>query len=368
MAVSPLGAARLRRRLTVEEAAARARMEIDQVKSLEENCMYRFGSNADALAAALVYATALGISEREARQIAGLPVTSRLVDPWSLRRSMAICAFLAAVGHLVWFGFRPELGSESSAAATPAAASQTPADPTAALPEPWEIQVDVYNGTGAGNAAASMANRVAGLAYQIGKVGNAKRDDYRKTLVYYPPGGQEIAARLGHELGIGTAALPGRRQPQPPRRHRRRLTLAGRRRLSPGEAPLRTPPDDEGERARERVLERRELLLELRRHLLDDRLAHVAPERLLELVALAAVAAVVEMRLGDRVLVLGELTVEEWLEHLLALRAWIGTHVDHQPLSPTLASASSFLRILLPRCRRDMTVPIGMSRICAASW
>ena len=56
MAVSPLGAARLRRRLTVEEAAARARMEIDQVKSLEENCMYRFGSNADALAAALKHA------------------------------------------------------------------------------------------------------------------------------------------------------------------------------------------------------------------------------------------------------------------------------------------------------------------------
>jgi len=213
MAVSPLGAARLRRRLTVEEAAARARMAVDQVKSLEENCMYRFGSNADALAAALVYATALGISEREARQIAGLPVTSRLVDPWSLRRSMAICAFLTAVGALVWFGFRPELGSESSAAATPAAASQTPADSTAALPEPWEIQVDVYNGSGAGNAAASMANRVAGLAYQIGKVGNAKRDDYRKTLVYYPPGGQEIAARLGHELGIGTAALPGGENP-----------------------------------------------------------------------------------------------------------------------------------------------------------
>jgi hypothetical protein len=209
MAISPLGAARLRRRLTVEEAAARARMAVDQVKSLEENCMYRFGSNADALAAALVYATALGISEREARQIAGLPVTSRLVDPWSLRRSMAICAFLAALGTLVWFGFRPELGSDRTAAATPAAASQATGGPATALSEPWEIQVDVYNGTGAGNAAASMANRVAGLAYQIGKVGNAKRDDYRKTLVYYAPGGQAIAARLAHELGIGTAALPG---------------------------------------------------------------------------------------------------------------------------------------------------------------
>jgi len=209
MAVSPLGAARLRRRLTVEEAAARARMEIDQVKSLEENCMYRFGSNADALAAALVYATALGISEREARQIAGLPVASRLVDPWSLRRTMAIFAFLAALGMLVWFGFRPELGGNAPAGATPAAASQAAADPTKALPEPWEIQVDVYNGTGAGNAAASMANKVAGLAYQIRNVGNAKRDDYTKTLVYYAPGGQEIAARLAQELGVGTAALPG---------------------------------------------------------------------------------------------------------------------------------------------------------------
>lgn len=210
MAVSPLGAARLRRRLTVEEAAARARMEIDQVKSLEENCMYRFGSNADALAAALVYATALGISEREARQIAGLPVASRLVDTWSLRRTMAIFAFLAALGMLLWFGFRPELGGDGQAASpAPAGASQTPAAPTQALPEPWEIQVDVYNGTGAGNAAASMANKVAGLAYQIGNVGNAKRDDYTKTLVYYAPGGQEIAARLANELGVGSAALPG---------------------------------------------------------------------------------------------------------------------------------------------------------------
>jgi len=212
MAVSPLGAARLRRRLTVEEAAARAHMEVDQVKSLEENCMYRFGSNADALAAALVYATALGISEREARQIAGLPVASRLVDPWSLRRTMAAIAFVAAFSTLTWFAIRPELRPDgSSAAATPAAQSQSAAP---ALPEPWEIQVDVYNGTGAGNAAASMANRVAGLAYQIGKVGNAKRDDYTKTLVYYPPGAEEIAQRLARELKVGTAALPGGDDPK----------------------------------------------------------------------------------------------------------------------------------------------------------
>ena len=213
MAVSPLGAARLRRRLTLEEAAARAHMAVDQVKSLEENCMYRFGSNADALAAALVYATALGISEREARQIAGLPVGSRLVETWSLRRSMAILAFLAAVSVLVWFGIRPELRPDPPVAVTPAA-SQTPVGPTTALAQPWEIQVDVYNGTGAGNAAASMANRVAGLAYQIGKVANAKRDDYKRTLVYYPPGAQAIASRLAKQLGVGTAALPGGDNPK----------------------------------------------------------------------------------------------------------------------------------------------------------
>ena len=130
MAVSPLGAARLRRRLTLEEAAARARMQVDQIKSLEENCMYRFGSNADALAAALVYATALGISEREARQIAGLPVSSRLVDPWSLRRTMAIAAFLAAAGTLFWFGIRPELRPDGTGATTPANVTPAVVSPT----------------------------------------------------------------------------------------------------------------------------------------------------------------------------------------------------------------------------------------------
>jgi hypothetical protein len=211
MAVSPLGAARLRRRLTLEEAAARARMEIDQVKSLEENCMYRFGSNADALAAALVYATALGISEREARQIAGLPVSSRLVDPWSLRRMLALGAFLAAAGMLAWFGFRPELSPNRSA---DAASGGQAAALVRTLPEPWEIQVDVFNGTGAGNAAAGMANRVAGLAYHIGRVADAKRDDYKRTLVYYPPGAQGIADRLAKSLGVGTAALPGGDDPK----------------------------------------------------------------------------------------------------------------------------------------------------------
>ena len=217
MAISPLGAARLSRRLTLEQAAARAHMDVEAVKSLEDNCVYRFGSNADALAAALVYAASLRISEREARQLAGLPVPSR-IDPWSLRRTAAALAFLLACGALVWFVARPELFP-----ATPAAAASAPAPAASApLPPRWEIRVDVYNGTNTGNAAAGMANQIAGLAYRMGTVGDAKQKNYERTLVYYPPGGEEIAKRLAGELGVGTAALPGGDNP------RRLVVIVGR--------------------------------------------------------------------------------------------------------------------------------------------
>jgi hypothetical protein len=218
MAISPFGAARLSRRLTLEQAAARANMDVDAVKSLEDNCVYRFGSNADALAAALVYAAALRITEREARQLAGLPAPSR-IDPWSLRRTMAALAFLLACTALAWFVARPKLLPPTDARAAPPAPVQPSAPP---LPERWEIRVDVYNGTTVGNAAAGYANKIAGLAYHIGNVGDAKKKNYEKTLVYYPPGAEEIARRLAGELGLGTAALPGGDDP------RRLVVIVGR--------------------------------------------------------------------------------------------------------------------------------------------
>jgi hypothetical protein len=82
------------------------------------------------------------------------------------------------------------------------------------LPERWEIQVDVFNGTPTGNAAAGIANKIAGLAYRIGAVADASRPDYPRTLVYYPPGAGAIAKRLARELGVGTAALPGGDNPR----------------------------------------------------------------------------------------------------------------------------------------------------------
>jgi hypothetical protein len=207
MAISPFGAARLSRRLTLEQAAARANMDVDAVKSLEDNCVYRFGSNADALAAALVYAASLRITEREARHLAGLPTAPR-IDPWSMRRMVAALAFLLTCTALVWFVARPKLlpATDAEAATPPASSSVQP--PAPVLPERWEIQVDVYNGTTVGNAAAGYANQIAGLAYEIGNVEDAKKQNYEKTLVYYPPGAQSIALRLADELRVGTAALP----------------------------------------------------------------------------------------------------------------------------------------------------------------
>lgn len=206
MASSPLGAARLRRRLTLEEAAARAEMDVDALRSLEENRVWRFGSNADAIASALVYAAALGVSEREARELAGLPVRPRLIEPWWRRRWLAVGSAACALAAGLALFLQPSLGRNESRAAIPPAVQSKPAPPK--LPERWEIEVDVYNGTRVGNAAASVANDVAGLAYRMGEVGNAKRRDYTKTLVYYPPGGEEIGRRLASELGVGTAALP----------------------------------------------------------------------------------------------------------------------------------------------------------------
>jgi LytR cell envelope-related transcriptional attenuator len=207
VAVSPFGAARLSRRLTLEEAAARANMDVEQIKSLEENCLYRFGSNADAVSAALVYAASLRITEREARRLAGLPEPSRL-DPWSPRRMLVALAFLLTCTALAWFVVWPQVFPEAddAVAASSPAHTSTPAVP---LPARWQIQVDVLNGTSRGNAAAGLANEIAGLAYKMGRVDNAKERNYQKTLVYYPPGAEAIAQRLGDDLGIETVALPG---------------------------------------------------------------------------------------------------------------------------------------------------------------
>jgi transcriptional regulator with XRE-family HTH domain len=201
---SPLVAARLRRRLSLEQAAARANLDVNAVKSLEESRTYVFPSPADAIAAAVVYASALGIGVREARELAGLPVGS-VVERWSLRRWAIVLGFVAALAALMIFVLRPQF-LPAEPPAPPAPAAQPAAAP---LPERWEIQVDVYNGTTQGNAAAGIANEIAGLAYRIADVRNASQRNYVDTRVYYPPGAEAIAERLAGEIGVQTTALPG---------------------------------------------------------------------------------------------------------------------------------------------------------------
>ena len=211
---SPLKFARTRRRLTLEEAAARARLEVEHVRSLEEGRIWRFPSVEEALAASLVYAASLGISEREARGLAGLPNAGRRTGGWTLRRTLAVLAFALAAAALLWSTAVPHVWPTTTSAPPPLPAPATKKVEPAPLPEPWEIQVDVLNGTTQGSAAAGLANEIAGLAYSIGSVEDAPRSDYLQTLVYYPPGAYAIAERLAGRLGVGTAALPGGDDPR----------------------------------------------------------------------------------------------------------------------------------------------------------
>jgi transcriptional regulator with XRE-family HTH domain len=204
---STLGAARVRRRLTLEEAAARTGLDPEELRALEEGRIYRFPSVDDALAATLVYATALGIDEREARKAAGL----RRRRGWSLDRWLAALGFAAAAVLLGWFVAVPQLRDAIPTGGGPSASAEA----HKALPPPWEIRVDVYNGTSIPNAATRFANQIGGpLAYQLGSVDNASRLDYVQTRVYYPPGSEDIAERLAKQLGVETTALPGGKNPK----------------------------------------------------------------------------------------------------------------------------------------------------------
>ena len=199
---SPLEAARARRKLTVEKAARRAGLTAEQVTWLEEGRLYRLGGTEEALAAALVYATALGVGPREARKLAGLPA-GRGDRRTRLLGLAAVAAALATMAGLI------VLPGPNDGAST-AAASQ----PAPNLPPPWTIAVDVLNGNGDINHTRRVASRIGGLAYTIEHVGRADRFDYPATAVYYERGGHANAVRLARELGVATKPLPGGKNPR----------------------------------------------------------------------------------------------------------------------------------------------------------
>lgn len=209
---SAVAAARLRRRLTLEEAARRSGLAAEEIAWLEEGRLYRFGTSDDALAAAVVYASALGVGLAEARELAGLPPQRAR---GRARRLVFLAALVVAIAGLaaaiVFTG--PNDRNRRSAPR-----------PGAVLPPPWKVRVDVLNGAGDINWTRQVASRIGALGYRLGRVARANRFDYRSTAVYYEPGGQALAIRLARVLGTVTTPLPGGSNP------RRLVVIVGPRR------------------------------------------------------------------------------------------------------------------------------------------
>jgi transcriptional regulator with XRE-family HTH domain len=200
---SALAAARLRRSLTVAEAAKRSGLSPDQIEWLEEGRVYRFPSTDHAIEATVMLAAALEIGSREARELAGLPVPPRPLDVNPAARLVGVAALSAAVMAFVAFVLVPAVAGKPAEPVDPVVAQ------AASLPKPWKIQVEVLNGAGDINWTRQVGSRVQSLAYTVKKVGRADRFDYPQSTVYYSPGGRLIAIRLARQLGFVTRPLPG---------------------------------------------------------------------------------------------------------------------------------------------------------------
>jgi transcriptional regulator with XRE-family HTH domain len=200
---SALAAARLQRRLTVDETARRAGIPADQVEWLEQGRVYRFPSVDHALEATLLVATALEIDRREARELVGLSVPPRPLDVNPTARLVVVAALSAALMAILAFVVVPVVSPKAIAPVDPIVAQ------AASLPKPWEIQVHVLNGGGDINWTRQVASRIQSLAYTVKEVRRADRFDYPRTAVFYPPGHRLIAVRLARQLGVVTAPLPG---------------------------------------------------------------------------------------------------------------------------------------------------------------
>jgi LytR cell envelope-related transcriptional attenuator len=205
---SPLARARVKRQLTVEGAAKRAGLTPEEVGWIEDGRLYRFGASEKATLALLLYATALDISRREARRLAGLP----LLEPTS-RNRLTVFGGIAAIAAAASLVFAlPQLIGRGGAG-----------DPVAAgnLPATWKISVVVLNGGGDITYTRRVADRIGSMAYQIKRVARANRFDYPETAVYFPPGGEAVGQRLAEQLGVHALPLPGGKNP------RRLVVIAG---------------------------------------------------------------------------------------------------------------------------------------------
>ena len=195
---SALARARLHRQLTVDETARRAGISPEEVRWLEEGRVYRFPRPDDALAATVLYASALGIENREARELAGLPVPALPIERDPLPRLVVIGGVLVALAIFATLLLVPRSGGKGTSVGN-----------RAILPPPWRIAVTVLNGSGDINYTRRVASRVGAFGYTIKKVSRASTFTYPQTAVYFPPRCESVATRLAKQLGVATRPLPG---------------------------------------------------------------------------------------------------------------------------------------------------------------
>ena len=195
---SPLARVRLQRQWTVEETARRAGISEEYVRWLEEGRVYRFPCADDALLAALLYGTALGIDNREARVLAGLPVPPAPVERNPLPRLLVLGVILVALVVVAAVVLIPHGRSGGNRTAN-----------AVVLPPPWRVDVNILNGSGDINYTRQLASRVQALGYTVKHVGRADSFAYPQTAVYFPPRCEGVAVRLARQLGVETQPLPG---------------------------------------------------------------------------------------------------------------------------------------------------------------
>jgi transcriptional regulator with XRE-family HTH domain len=199
---SPLKHARERRELTTRAIALRTGLTEQEVEWLEEGRIYRFPSQNDAIMAAVVYATALGIDKAEARKLAGLPV-GRSIGVNAKARLIAVGLVAALLSALAVMVVAPNMQLTRTRIRT------VEAIPNANLLPPWKLKVTVENGNGNIVWTRALASRVGAMGYTIAKVGRADRFNYPATTVYYGTGGHDVGVRLARQLGAQTEEAPG---------------------------------------------------------------------------------------------------------------------------------------------------------------
>jgi transcriptional regulator with XRE-family HTH domain len=197
---SPLAEAREHHDLSIKQVAYRSGLREEEIEWLEEGRIYRFPSQNQAILAAILYASAVGIDRYEARRLAGLPLVgiSRVNARHRLIVVSAVAALLSALTVMMLV---PNIRLTQT--------RTVEAIPNANLLPPWKLKVTVENGNGDISWTRQLASRIGAMGYTISKVGRADRFDYPASTVYYGAGGSGVGTRLARQLSVDAQQAPG---------------------------------------------------------------------------------------------------------------------------------------------------------------